>query len=86
MKFIKLSILITSICSAIIFNSGCSNDVYQVNALRVKFPESEIVKIPNKSDEFIIRKTDGSIWYAYCLGYAEKSSVFDVLELLPAKK
>ena len=85
MKFIKLSILITSICSAIIF-SGCSNDVYQVNALRAKFPESEIVKIPNKSDEFIIRKTDGSIWYAYCPGYAEKSSVFDALELLPAKK
>lgn len=85
MKFIKLSILITSICSVIIF-SGCSNEVYQAKALRAKFPESEIVKIPNEQAYFIIRKTDGSIWYAYCPGHAEKSSVFDELELLPAKK
>lgn len=86
MKYIKLSILIASICSVIIFNSGCVNEVYQANVLRKKFPDSEIVKVPNTSNKFIIRKKDGSIWYAVQEGMIEDGRVYNELELLPANK
>lgn len=87
MKSIKFAILIALI-SATFLLSGCDQgyDVYRLNAIRKKFPDSEIVNVPDESYKFIIRKQDGSIWYAFCVGMNEDPYVSDEIELLPKKK
>ena len=87
MKSIKFAILI-ALTSATFLLSGCDqgSDVYRLNAIRKRFPDSEIVNVPGDPYKFIIRKPDGSIWYAYCVGMSKESYVYDEIELLPKKK
>ena len=54
--------------------------------MRKRFPDSEIVNVPDDPYKFIIRKPDGSIWYAFCVGVNKDPYVSDEIELLPKKK
>lgn len=86
MKYLKLSILIVSICSTFVL-SGCGNDTYKMNCIREEFPNAEVIRIPNSDHEFIIRKNNGEIWYACHIGFSNKKEyVYNKIQLFSANK
>jgi hypothetical protein len=56
-------------CLILIFTlfliTSCS-DNYKMENVTEEFPNSEIVYTPNRSNDFIVRKPDGSVWYVRC--------------------
>ena len=44
---------------------GCSSN-YKMEGVVEAFPDSEVVYTPTQSQDFVVRKPDGSIWYVRC--------------------
>jgi len=81
-KNVRWCILALAICSAIL--CGCS-DARGRSAVQKKYAGAQVAMVPDKSGHYIIKKQDGSVWYAYCAGVsAEPGRVCDDVELIPA--
>jgi hypothetical protein len=44
---------------------GCSS-TYRMETVNEAFPDSEVSFTPTHSNDFLVRKPDGSIWYVRC--------------------
>jgi len=66
---------------AIVLLAGCS-DARGLQNVRKKYPDSEIVVIPDNNYNFIIRKPDCSVWYSYSTGSSD--ATIDDVELIRA--
>jgi len=60
---------------------GCS-DARGLQNVRKKYPDSEIVIVPDNNYKFIIRKPDCSVWYSYSTGSSD--ATLDDVELIRA--
>lgn len=64
--------------------TGCS-DARSRSAMLKKYPDSQVAMVPDKSGHYIIRRADGSVWYAYSDGVTSSANdVVDEVELIPA--
>ena len=54
--------------------TGCDSMVGLSN-IQLEMPGSEIVAIPQHSYEFIVRKSDGSVWYVISDGFSDARKI-----------
>lgn len=69
---------------SILLLTGCGSEANRLQAVRLRFPDSEVVKIPDWEDHYIIRKPDGSVWVADTAYETDQAAaVWNNVQLLP---
>ena len=81
-RSLKLSVL-ALVAGSALWLSGCS-DARGRASVMMKFPDCEVAMVPDRSGEWIIRKPDGSVWYAIAEGAneADPKRVYNITEII----
>ena len=73
--------ILALICLAVL--AGCSSESKGLRNVKDKYPDSDVMKVPNTDCRFIVRKPDFSIWYSFSCGIGDNRETLDV-ELIRA--
>jgi len=84
LKYVVLADLFIMLSVCLLLLTSCSVNSH-LEALNKEFPGAEIVFVPTHDSDFIVRTSDGAVWYVRCDNPVSPGSTSKSI-ILPAPK